>query len=332
MDSLAAGMAHGAISWSRLVPVFLLMVWGGVMIYYFASGRIVHYLTGYGGFRIQALVCGLLLCVLAVFELLVRERGASEDGEHGHDQAHDHGDEPTDTGCEGGHDHAGEGHESAHGSSGGWLSQIVAFLILSVPLSAAALYSPDGWSDDFKLNKLNAVTSAGTTALSGGGVDLAKRAAQSRPMPGAASSGATSAAANPNAFTVEELERLSGGRTPEGNIPLQLVELFYMPAQTRDVQEVVATQTIETTGQAIQDKQDPTKMRLFRMMMTCCAADARPISIPVEFAAAPPDWRQMGWYKATGTVEYREINGTQTTVFKAATLVPAKPPRQQMLY
>lgn len=325
-----AGPAGGVMAWSRLAPSFLLMVWGGVMIYYFASGRIVHYLTGYGGFRIQALICGLLLCVLAAFELLVRERGVSEDGGHGHD--HEHDEETTCAGCDGGHDHAGEGHESAHGGSGGWISKVVAFLILSVPLSAAAWYSPDGWSDDFKLNKLNAVTSTGTTALSGGGVDLAKRAAQSRPMPGAASSGAAAAVADPNAFTVQELERLSGGRTPEGNIPLQLVELFYMPAQTRDVQEVVATQTIETTGQAIEDKQDPTKMRLFRMMMTCCAADARPISIPVEFTAAPPEWRQMGWYKATGTVEYREINGAQTTVFKAATLVPTKPPRQQMLY
>ena len=48
--------------------------------------------------------------------------------------------------------------------------------------------------------------------------------------------------------------------------------------------------------------------------------------------AAPPDWREMGWYKVTGTVEYREINGAQTTVFKAASLSPSKPPRQQMMY
>jgi uncharacterized repeat protein (TIGR03943 family) len=319
VHATAAGLAAASFPWSRLVPSFLLLLWGGVMIYYFASGRVVHYLTGFGGFRVQALICGLLLCVMAVFELLVREPRS-------HDHDHDH--EGGCAGCES--DDPGHDHGHAHAAPGGWLSKAMTFLILAVPLSAAALWSPDRYSDQFFINKANAVTTAGATALSGGGVDLAKRAEKSRPLPGTAGTSATSS--NPNAFTVEELERLSGGRTPEGNIPLQLVELFYMPAQTRDVQEVVATQTVETTGQAIKDKQDPTKMRLFRLMMTCCAADARPISIPVEFTNAPPEWREMGWYKVTGTVEYREINGAQTTVFKADSLTPSKPPRQQMMY
>lgn len=320
----ALPLAAAAIPWARVASCFLLFLWGGVMIYYFASGRVIHYLTGFGGFRIQALICGLLLCVLAAFELLVREpRDAAHDhdGEDGcgtcgdphHHDAHDHGAD---------HDHA-------HAAPGGWLSKSLTFLILALPLGAAALYSPDRYSDQFFINKANAVTSAGSTALGGGGIDLAKRAEKTRPLPGTAA-GTTDATTT--AFSVEELERLSGGRTPEGNIPLQLVELFYMPAQTRDVQEVVSTQTVETTGQAIKDKQDPTKMRLFRLMMTCCAADARPISIPIEFTAAPPEWREMGWYKVTGTVEYREINGAQTTVFKAASLSPSKPPRQQMMY
>ena len=325
----AAVAAASAFPWARLAPCFLLLLWGGVMIYYFASGRVVHYLTGFGGFRIQALVCGLLLCVMAAFELLVREPRESA-----HDHAHSHDDAGGCSGCDG--DHAGHDHDHghSHATPGGWLSKAVTFLVLALPLSAAALYSPDRYSDQFFINKANAVTSAGTTALSGGGIDLAKRAEKSRPLTGASATPgeAGGASANPNAFTVQELERLSGGRTPEGNIPLQLVELFYMPAQTRDVQEVVSTQVVETTGQAIKDKQDPTKMRLFRLMMTCCAADARPVSIPVEFDAAPPEWREMGWYKATGKVEYREINGTQTTVFKATSLTPSKPPRQQMMY
>lgn len=325
----AAQQAGAAFPWTRLAPCFLLLLWGGVMIYYFASGRVVHYLTGFGGFRIQALVCGLLLCVMALFELLVRD---PRETAHGHDHEHDHEHDETGecAGCDGGNDD----HGHAPAAPGGWLSKAVAFLVLALPLSAAALYSPDRYSDQFFINKANAVTSAGTTALSGGGIDLAKRAGKSRPLPGAPTTPAPGDAApvNPNAFSVQELERLSGGRTPEGNIPLQLVELFYMPAQTRDVQEVVSTQVVETTGQAIKDKQDPTKMRLFRLMMTCCAADARPVSIPVEFDAAPPEWREMGWYKATGKVEYREINGSQTTVFKATSLTPSKPPRQQMMY
>ncbi len=214
------------------------------------------------------------------------------------------------------------------------MSKALAFLILAAPLSAAALYSPDRYSEQFFVNKASAVTSMASGALTGRRVDLAKRAEKARPLTGVADRPDPGSAvpANPNAFTVQDLERLSGGRTPEGHIPLQLIELLYMPAQTRDVQEVVATQTIETVGQMIRDSQDPTKTRLIRLMMDCCAADARPISVPIEFAAAPPEWRQMGWYKVTGTVEYREINGTQTTILKATSLEPTKPPRQQMLY
>jgi len=317
-------MAAATVPWARVAACFLLLLWGGVMIYYFASGRVVHYLTGFGGFRIQALICGLLLCVLAAFELLVREPREAAPGQD------EEGGCGTCGGDHPGHEHQG-GHDHAHATPGGWLSKALTFLILAVPLSAAALYSPDRYSDQFFINKANAVTSAGSTALGGGGIDLAKRAEKSRPLPGSTAAPAAGTATS-SAFTVDELERLSGGRTPEGNIPLQLIELFYMPAQTRDVQEVVSTQIVETTGQAIKDKQDPSKMRLFRLMMTCCAADARPISIPVEFTAAPPEWREMGWYKVTGSVEYREINGAQATVFKASGLTPSKPPRQQMMY
>jgi uncharacterized membrane protein YcgQ (UPF0703/DUF1980 family) len=137
---------------------------------------------------------------------------------------------------------------------------------------------------------------------------------------------------NPNAFTVAELERLSGGRSPEGNIRLQLVELFYLPAQTEDVKEVAAGETLEIVGQAIKDKVDATKLLLFRLMMTCCAADARPISVPIEFNGPPPEWREMSWYKAVGKVEYRDIDGTPTAVFKATSLTPEKAPRNQMMY
>jgi len=317
---------HGAVThlpvthfpWARLASCFLLLLWGGIMVYYFASGRVVHYLTGFGGFRLQALICGLLLCVLAAFELLVRP--APDRSSHDHSHSHD-----PET-CGGCHD---DDHDHDHASPSSWISKLLTFLILALPLSAAALYSPDRYSDQFFINKANSVTSAGSTALGGGGIDLSKRAEKSRALTGSTPGTGTGTSTD---FTVEELERLSGGRTPEGNIPLQLVELFYMPAQTRDVQQVVSTQTVETTGQAIKDKQDPTKMRLFRLMMTCCAADARPISIPVEFTAAPPEWREMGWYKVTGSIEYREINGSQTTVFKAGSVTPSKPPRQQMMY
>jgi DUF1980 C-terminal domain len=325
------------------VSCLLLLLWGGVLVYYFASGRIVHYLTGSGAFQIQCLLGGLALCVLGAFNLLTSTRRSPHDDEHaadhccGRDTAdHAHaGNDTSATSADEPHEHADEhDHESEHSPArdgGGWLSKCVAFAILAVPLTAAAVYSPDRYSDSFKANLANATLASRPRATGGGAIDLAKRAAQVEPVAQKKEDEAKPPL-KPNAFTVAELESLSGGRSPEGHIRLQLVELFYLPAQTEDVKEVAASVTIETIGQAIKDKTDPTKLRLFRLMMTCCAADARPISMPIEFDGPAPDWREMSWYKAVGKVEYREIDGTPTTVFKATSLTPEKPPRNQMMY
>jgi hypothetical protein len=299
----------------------LLALWGGVMIYFFASARITHYLTGSGTFRVQCLIAGLILCVLAAFNFLTASRGATQTHDHAHadDEA---GDEAACAEC---------GPVHAHGESS-WLAKTIAFVILAVPLVAAALYSPDRYSDEFRRLKVNAVATSSTSAIGGGGVDLKQRA-EAKPATAATAGTAKPATPSaPGAFTVEELERLSGGRSPEGNIRLQLIELFYMPAQTHDVRDVVASQPIETVGQAVKDTNNPGRLRLFRLMMTCCAADARPISIPVEFEGAPPEWREMGWYKAVGNVEYREENGTPSVIFKAKSLTAEKPPRNQMMF
>ncbi len=356
MAGEAAALDRRFFHW---IGCLVLLFWGAVMIYYFTSGRITHYLTGAGTFRVQCLVAGFGLLVLGLFNLLAKDRAeasapaeaddASKENaeahascghhDHGHDHDHStcghhhhHDHDHEDCGHEScGHDHGGHGH--THGDDNNWFSKITAFFILAVPLGAAAVYSPDAYSPDFIMNKVNAASLSAGGPQGSGGVDFAKRAEDSRPAEPAASSTATAAApVNANAFTVEELERLTGGRTPEGNIKLRLDELYYMPSQTRDVQEVVAQQRVETVGQAIKDKQDPTKMRVFLMMMSCCAADARPITLTVEFTGTVPEWREMAWYKLTGTVEYRELNGASTTVFKADTLAPEKPPRTQMLY
>ncbi len=108
-----------------------------------------------------------------------------------------------------------------------------------------------------------------------------------------------------------------------------------MPAQTKDVRDVVSSQVVEAIGQAIKDPAAPagtTRLKLFRMQMTCCAADARPLAVPIEFDGPLPEYREMGWYKVTGKVEYRDENGTSTAVIKATKLDTEKPPRNQMLF
>ena len=56
------------------IETFALVVWGAVLTYYVASGKVTPFLTTTGIFREQALVGGLLLFVVAVFNFAMRNR------------------------------------------------------------------------------------------------------------------------------------------------------------------------------------------------------------------------------------------------------------------
>jgi uncharacterized repeat protein (TIGR03943 family) len=290
--------AHIALADSRLRTLLrglILMLWGGVMIYFFTSGRIVSYLTSDGFFRIQCLIAGLILVVVALFNWLNRAET--------HDDCHD---------CH-------EEDESLTASSS-WSGFIFSAALLCVPIGASALYTPDRFSDEFSLKKLDAVTA------------LKKNNPQAAALPAAASTPPLNKKAT-GTFTVEDLVKETGGRSPDGHIKLQLIEIYMMPAQKPDVREVVSSQTVETIGQLIKDKNNQNKPKLFRMMVTCCAADARPIAVPVEF---PPDttpaWKELGWYKLSGKITYREENGAPVAIFEATSVSPEKAPRAQFLF
>jgi uncharacterized repeat protein (TIGR03943 family) len=251
----------------------LLALWGGVLLYFYGSGRIEHYLTGKGPFRVQCLLAGIGLLLLAAANFRNALRGAPA--------------------------------RNPHGPTANATAMVAA---VAVPLILATLRTPDRYSDAFIVMKSHA---AGPTT------------------PVAA---VESNAPAPPAFTVAELERLSGGRTAEGNIPLGLTEVFQLAMQPADVREVLQSVRIETLGQALRDPADPTRWRLSRLLITCCAADARAVSVSVEFEGDPSQWRQLGWYMATGTLRVEEMNGGRVPVFKIDSMTPSEPPRNLMIW
>jgi len=73
-------------------------------------------------------------------------------------------------------------------------------------------------------------------------------------------------------------------------------------------------QMIETTAQVLPEKvnnADGHRMRIFRMLVQCCAADARPFSVPIDFGKRAPSFKDMTWVKVTGKVSYKK-EGEQT--------------------
>lgn len=111
----------------HLISVFLLLLWGGIMLYFYASERISHYLPPDGIFRPMVLWSSIGLILLGLFNLFTirsKEAACCSEGDghdHGHDHhehdhahKHDHGQAHSHEhkdGCCGGHDH-GHSHEA----------------------------------------------------------------------------------------------------------------------------------------------------------------------------------------------------------------------------
>lgn len=276
-DACGCGHSHEAAAGGKsgaLLCCALLALWGAVMLYFYGSGRIEHYLTEKGPFRTQCLVAGIGLVLLAVVNLVRTLCGTADDDSH-----------------------------SAPGLKQAlWLAGM-----LGVPLVVATLRTPDRYSDAFIVMK-------------------------TRAAPVAAVPVAPEAAKIPE-FTVQELERISGGRTAEGNIPLGLADVFQLAGQPPDVRAVLESVHIETLGQVIRDPVSPTRWRLTRLLITCCAADARAVSVAVEPACDTSTWRALGWYRATGTLRVEEdAAGQPVPVFKIESMTPSEPPRNLMMW
>ena len=276
-DACGCGHSHEAAAGGKsgaLLCCALLALWGGVMLYFYGSGRIEHYLTEKGPFRTQCLVAGIGLVLLAVVNLVRTLRGSAD----------------------------GDSHPAPGLKQALWLVGM-----LGVPLVVATLRTPDRYSDAFIVMK-------------------------TRAAPVAALPVAPEAAKIPE-FTVQELERISGGRTAEGNIPLGLADVFQLAGQPPDVRAVLESVHIETLGQVIRDPVSPTRWRLTRLLITCCAAYARAISVAVEPACDTRTWRALGWYRATGTLRVDEDSGgLPLPVFKIEAMTPSEPPRNLMMW
>ncbi len=63
--------------------------------------------------------------------------------------------------------------------------------------------------------------------------------------------------------------------------------------------------------------------------MTCCAADARPVSLPVVFEGPAPALQEMGWFKLTGKLDYVEERGIPVAVLRATAAQPSLRPKEQ---
>lgn len=162
------------------------------------------------------------------------------------------------------------------------------------------------------------------------------------PAPGATKTGEVATSANTAAagsaaksygsFTLDDL-KAQVPQSKEGNFILEVPELYYT-AGDKEVQGVLAGQMVETTAQVLPEKNDTTgkRLRIFRLQVQCCAADARPYSVPVEFADKAPTLKDMTWVKVIGKMAYKQEGGQTVPMIEVSSIAETTSPDNSMLY
>lgn len=289
--------------------------------------------------------------------------GHNHDHEHKHDGCcgHDHGHEHKHEGCghdhDHGHDHAS--HDHSHGilAESSWPGRIAAILVLAAPLTWAAFQTPDQYSANAIINKgLYNQNYASTTRAdqftlrAEAPTAKPERAAPkvtplpNTPLPPPAQFEKPDAVAKATpkppdkaqsygSFTLEDLKK-QVPQSKEGNFILEVPEIYYT-AGDLEVQKVITGQAVETIAQVLPEKvnnADGHRLRVFRMMVQCCAADARPYSVPVDFGKKAPEYKDMTWIKVTGKMAYKQEGGQTVPIIEATKVEETTAPADAMIY
>ena len=289
---------------NRWLPGVTLLVWSGVLLAYYWTGRIASFLQP--SFRVNVLLAGLAMLAMACCFLFLPGVANCCDDER----------------C---------GHPLGRRKFG----RILTFLVLILPLTAAAMFSPNNYSATAIGNKgivtdvSGLVRRNGTTKTPGPQAAVADNASEP-PLPTKSGQPAPAAAATPSTDTSAD-QYLP--KSKDGNIEVQVIDLLYA-AQDSSMRADFDGKTVETIGQLMPDdthNAGGNRFKLMRMFMYCCAADAKPIATLVE-APAMPNAQEMAWVKVVGKVEFPIEGGRTIPVLKATSVTQVDPPEETMLY
>lgn len=319
----------------QIAAILTVIIWGVAFLYFYASGKIAAYLDP--KFHIYALLAGIGMIILGLFNLLNvgKDEGAcTHDHSDGGCCDHDHHDH--------GHDHSEEHHHHEHEET--TFGAIFAIIVLLLPLSVTMAYSEGRFSSEYhakwgrierimqqmrvkeqeKQRQLAANTATPaevTNPYTSDALEEPPTDADTPPAPqtndgsgvGTTEEAPAEAGSNDSwsSFTMEDLKNLVP-QSEAGDFLLDVPQIFYT-AGDKELMHVMEGIPVETTAQLMEEtlnNPDGNRLKAFRLFIECCAADARPLSIPVEFADGLPDYTEMGWYNLFGKLHYsREDDG-----------------------
>jgi uncharacterized repeat protein (TIGR03943 family) len=241
--------------------------------------------------------------------------------------------------------------ECVHRNSNSLLRSGLAFSVLFVPLAAGVALSKDSYDQHAVLNRgfvEDMSTLPGRSSVPAQnhsnnqvippqalGADNDERASEPLPQDTPSSQPNQTGAvagdqANPNVPSPDE----QGGeqylpKAADGNVALEVTDLLYGESE-ESLRKMFTDKTVEVVGQYLPGS-DGNQFKLVRMFIVCCAADARPLAVPVQISV-PTNATEMGWVKVIGKPTYSKNGERVHVVLKADKVEPTDPPAEAMLY
>lgn len=297
-------------SLSTLRDTLLLLLWGGFVLWLTVAGRLANYL--HPTLQPYTAGAGVVFLMLAAFGFrsLFTSTASSPEGNaccaHGHDHAHDHGIFAN---------------ADFHEPGGVGLTMLFKTLLLLLPLGIlisgkGTAYSITTVQNRGVVNTLNNIPSAMASAPESVG------------SPSAPSMRSQGSAGEPDTNAPGSTNPSSGAP-----MPLQVIDLLYavqMPSyrsefEGKDV-ELVGQYVPMTTGNPRGDR-----FQAIRMFITCCAADAKPVGVTIQYPGAL-QVPEMGWIKVTGKPMFPLEGGRRTAVLEATKVEECPAPNEPFVY
>ncbi len=294
---------------------------GMVLLDFFFTGRLDRYL--HPQFRPWTLIGGIIFCLFGVIYAAAK----------------------TSAQC------CIEG-ECVHQNANSLTRSLIAFAVLFLPLAAGVALSKDSYDQQALLNRgfvedITGLPGRATAQASKTsnvqvippealGADQDERASEPLPQntPGVLTnqdvvSKMGTDQANPASPSPDEASSQYLPKAADGNVALEVTDLLY--AESEDsLRKMFSDKTIEVIGQYLPGS-DPKQFKLVRMFIVCCAADARPLAVPVAISG-PTSAAEMGWVRVVGKATYAKNGDRVHVLLKADTVEPTDPPAEAMLY
>ena len=206
-------------------------------------------------------------------------------------------------GC--GHDHGDGDDASCHDHESSDIHPLLACVLMVLPLAASVAWTKDEYS----------------------AAALARKGLYDSPQNMSASF--LSAAMPP--ITREEIEK-GHRKTADGFYEFNLMELYFATGD-REMQQAMDGLKVETEGRLLEERKansQGTRKRLYRLLMTCCAADSRAIPIVLEYGNNPlPSIAENEWVKVAGTMNFPMEDGLLQPILSVERTVESEPPFEE---